>query len=398
MEPKPFLVDSDRSSSALYPLDLKKGLENENWLQEILRKYPEILPVAQFEEIYHPLVPIGRELTIETGAIDNLFISHRGYLVLVETKLWRNPEAKREVLAQAIDYGSAFSRWTYDRLDEAVKNYTKKYESKTMSLFNWVEHRLGPIESDRFFFEETVSKNLRLGRFLTLIVGDRIRQSLIDMLDYVNKYPSLAMDVALVELKCFRWKPEAKWPLLIIPKVVARTEVVERTVVQVNVHTDGSSQFSVEQVKKTDGGKKRVSLTEEAYWELLKKRASESVEKVRSLIDGYRDRLGVTIEPSESAIVARFNIQDSGQQASLFFVDKNALLCVWPDTIYSQLGKAGLDNSLVDDYRTGMVKILDSKGKRNLSAPINNVNLDEFNQELDRFIELIEQAEPVYED
>jgi hypothetical protein len=35
---------------------------------------------------------------------DNLYLSTGGYPVLVETKLWRNPQARREVVSQALDY------------------------------------------------------------------------------------------------------------------------------------------------------------------------------------------------------------------------------------------------------------------------------------------------------
>ena len=206
MESKPFLINDDTSGTELQPIDLVKGINNEAWLQELLRRHPGILPVAQIEQVFSPLVPIGREVTTDTGIIDNLFISHRGYLVLVETKLWRNPEAKREVLAQAIDYSSSLSKWTYDRLNEVVMAYTKRYEFREINLVDWVEQNLGPVELDSYFFEETVAKNLRLGRFLTLIVGDRIRKSLVDILSYVNQYPHLAMDVALVELSCYRLK------------------------------------------------------------------------------------------------------------------------------------------------------------------------------------------------
>ena len=46
-----------------------------------------------------------------------------------------------------------------------------------------------------------MAKNLRLGRFLTMIVGDRIRQSLVGMLNHVSRYPHLATNVALVEMQ-----------------------------------------------------------------------------------------------------------------------------------------------------------------------------------------------------
>lgn len=100
MQEHPFLINNDKSGDRLQPLEGKEFTYSEGWLQELLVKYPEILPVAEIEPIFSPMIPIGREVSTETGIIDNLYISQRGYPILVETKLWRNPEAKREVVAQ----------------------------------------------------------------------------------------------------------------------------------------------------------------------------------------------------------------------------------------------------------------------------------------------------------
>src|SRR5438552_3944587 len=146
MEAFPFIVKKDSSGKRLQSASSDERPYDEAWLQELLRKYPDILPVAEIESVFSPLTPIGREVTTDSGPIDNLFISHRGYLVLVETKLWRNPEARREVVAQAIDYGSSLSKWNYEKLDSSVRVYTKKHEDAEHSLTDWVEKKLGPVE------------------------------------------------------------------------------------------------------------------------------------------------------------------------------------------------------------------------------------------------------------
>ncbi|MDD5371437.1 MAG: hypothetical protein PHQ40_20355 [Anaerolineaceae bacterium] len=214
-------------------------------MQELLRAHPDILPVGENEPVYTPLISIGREVAAGTGSIDNLFISPQGYLVLVETKLWRNPEARREVLAQTIDYASALSRWTYADLDQATRKYTQKYEKTASDLVGWIVKNQGEMDLDRRTFEETVSKNLRLGRILVLLVGDRIRASMVDMLQYVNRYPHLAMNVALVELSCYTLRAGQPWPLLVVPPIVARTEIVERSVVEVTLSPDVPHQVQV---------------------------------------------------------------------------------------------------------------------------------------------------------
>jgi hypothetical protein len=45
-------------------------------------------------------VPICTELNTPAGPIGNFMVTPSGLPVLVECKLWRNPEARREVVSQ----------------------------------------------------------------------------------------------------------------------------------------------------------------------------------------------------------------------------------------------------------------------------------------------------------
>ena len=398
MKTYPYLVKKDATGQRLQPSKSTERIFNEVWLQELLREHPEILPVAEIEPIFHPLIPIGREVTTKTGAIDNLFISHRGYLVLVETKLWRNPEAKREVVAQAIDYGSSLSKWNYNKLDNAVRAYTRKFENSEQGLVEWVEYKCGPVENGHAFFEDIVAKNLRLGRFLTLIVGDRIRTSVVEMLSYINKYPHLATDVALVELNCYQWEPTKNWPLLVVPSIVARTEIVERSVIQVTIESGEAHQVEVRQEKASTKGEpgKKVTLTEEAFWELLMAQAPDEYKAARDLVERYRENESIQIDPTESSLVVRLNIQDTGRQASLFFIDSHARLRTWPTTIGNQLRNAGINRNLIDLYESEMRRILRAgKKRKEFACVISEVNLVDFKSAVDVFIKkiLVEHTE-----
>ncbi len=55
----------------------------------------EILPADQFDELYVPPVPIGREVETSRGPIDNLSVSPDGGITIPETKLWKNPEKRK---------------------------------------------------------------------------------------------------------------------------------------------------------------------------------------------------------------------------------------------------------------------------------------------------------------
>ena len=396
MKALPFLINNDSSGNRLSPIDRSAPIYNEAWLQELLRQHPNILPVSEIESVYSPLAPIGREVSADAGTIDNLFISHRGYLVLVETKLWHNPEAKREVLAQAIDYNSAISKWSFDDVDQVVRAYTRKYETDEVGLAKWVESQFGPLEEGHDYFENIVAKNLRLGRFLTLIVGDNIRQSLVDMMNYVNKYPHLAMDVALVELKCYQWDRKHEWPLLVVPNIVSRTEIVERSVVQVTIEPETPHVLDVRQDKipKTATRTKRVSLTEEDYWELLQSQAPDNYRIAKDLIEYYKTRDQNIVQPKESSIAVYLTLPESGQRISLFFIRTDGVIECWRQTIGEQLVKAGLSTTLLDSLVQDLTPILRNHTKKlSMNFPAKKVDQQAFINAIEKFIESILRAE-----
>ncbi len=177
---------------------------DEGRLQKLIRDNPELLPTDEIESIYSPLIPIGREVPTNVGSIDNLFISPQGYLTIVETKLWRNPEARRKVVGQIIDYAKKVKNWTYSSLEERVRSYNQQYREANLSIFEMLQLELGYIEEENeASFIDSVSENLRQGRFLLLVVGDGIHESVEEMAKFLTQTPQLHFTLALVELQVF---------------------------------------------------------------------------------------------------------------------------------------------------------------------------------------------------
>jgi hypothetical protein len=67
------LVQKDASGNTLQPLDVGQGAYGESWLQELLRQHPDILPVAEVESVFYPLIPIGREVATEMRLFERIF-------------------------------------------------------------------------------------------------------------------------------------------------------------------------------------------------------------------------------------------------------------------------------------------------------------------------------------
>ena len=120
---------------------------NEAWLRDTLFDHPGLLPLKDIDPAYGPLTPLCTELRTEAGPLDIAFINPFGRLTLVECKLWRNPQARREVVAQVLHYAQAISRWSYSDLQRQVSIATGRtgnapYELVKASQPDLVEHDL----------------------------------------------------------------------------------------------------------------------------------------------------------------------------------------------------------------------------------------------------------------
>ncbi len=81
-------------------------------LQDLVHKHPEALPIEEIDPSFSGPVSICRELNTPAGPIDNFLVTPSGLPILVECKLWRNPQARREVVGQVLDYAKELARWT----------------------------------------------------------------------------------------------------------------------------------------------------------------------------------------------------------------------------------------------------------------------------------------------
>lgn len=226
----PYLVeDIGASGRALTPIPVREKSFQEGWLQELLFKHPSILPVDYLDEDYAPLVSIGREI----ASIDNLFVSPGGLLTIVETKLWRNPEAHRTVVAQILDYAKTLTSWTYNRLDQAVSSDLGRRTEESLSIFRAVKKRVHDFDLSEIEFQARVQESLLNGRFALLIVGDRIFPEATQLAEVIQSAPHLQFSLGFIELRCYKLEKDSNWPLVVVPNFIAKTREFTRAVVKV---------------------------------------------------------------------------------------------------------------------------------------------------------------------
>ncbi|MCP5356189.1 MAG: hypothetical protein H6903_13460 [Rhodobacteraceae bacterium] len=190
-------------------------------IQEFVHAHPEALPIAEIDPAFVNPIAICRELGTPAGPIDNFMVTATGMPVLVECKLWRNPQARREVVGQVLDYAKELSRWTSaDIAREAAKRGAP-------SLFERI--RLVAPDTDEAAFHDALSGNLARGRCLLLIVGDGIRDGVEAIFEHLRSQALLHFSFGLVEIPMFELPDGGR---LVVPRVLARTAIDVRRVIE----------------------------------------------------------------------------------------------------------------------------------------------------------------------
>lgn len=249
----------------LKPIPLRERDISEGWLQTLIYANPTVLPAGEVRADAGPLIPIGREVGVQSGRIDCLYISPEGTLTLVETKLWANAEARRQVIAQIIQYAEELTHWTYEDLDRVAMGSTGK------GLWDLVATSVAGLDLDQREFHDAVSQKLEHGDFLLLIVGDGIQRGVEKMAAFLQDTPHLHFTLSLVELKLYRQSRDER--VLVVPSIVARVQEVERAVVRVTYRSEERPRVEVaisDASTEQPGKRKRQKFEEEEFLELFR--------------------------------------------------------------------------------------------------------------------------------
>jgi len=228
----PLYGDMILKSSAVQDFQLASRLQmgfaegrDEAWLRDLLAAHPNLLPIDEVDSSFAPLAPLCTEMRTEAGPVDVALISPTGRLTLVECKLWRNPEARRKVVAQILDYARAISRWTYADLQRQVAAASGRKGNVPFEAAK----ALAP-DLDEAVFVDATARALREGRFLLLIAGDGIREGVSGITDLITRNAALGFSFGLIEVALYGFGEDG---LIIQPRVVAKTETIERLFVRV---------------------------------------------------------------------------------------------------------------------------------------------------------------------
>lgn len=183
---------------------VNKDFDNESLLQDILEKFPEFVALEDLG-VSEPFVVIGREVATPAGYIDVLCIDGEGVLTVIETKLARNPQIRREVVGQVLEYVAQLSKWKAQDVIQVANQYFQSSSdtggtggatlTDLLKSTSEPEEMLSPGD-----VYERIENNLRKGRIKVVIASDAIPETLKDTVNFINSFSNFDIYVLQVQL------------------------------------------------------------------------------------------------------------------------------------------------------------------------------------------------------
>lgn len=189
----------------------KTEYDSEKNLQELLARYPDLLAGEQInpDEPCRWLL-ISREQSVPSADgtrgelyVDHLFVDQAGVPTLIEAKQSGNPELRRSVIGQMLDYASrAVAHWSADRLADRFRERCRQEglddEEELRRLLRTVAAE--PIDAPAFW--RSVETKLRAGELRLIFVAGRIPDELRLVVEFLNAQMQFA-EVLAVEIPQF---------------------------------------------------------------------------------------------------------------------------------------------------------------------------------------------------
>ncbi|WP_138416204.1 hypothetical protein [Sinomonas gamaensis] len=150
----------------------------EQELQDLLLEHPQLVPGVGDGSA------ACRELQLDPGPADLVVLGSDAAIAIVECKLARNPQVRREIVGQLFDYASALWRMQVGRFDEL---WARRVGRSAIADF----------ESQTPGYRQALQQTLDAGSFRLVIAVDAINPALQRMMEYLNSISGNASVIAV---------------------------------------------------------------------------------------------------------------------------------------------------------------------------------------------------------
>lgn len=212
-----FVIDPEKRLTELSRTDY----DSEDLFQTLLGEHPALLRGASGAS--GKLLLVRREAPVPEGedspgrwSLDHLFLDRDGVPVLVEVKRATDTRARREVVAQMLDYAAnGVAYWPTDMIADS---FVRTAENDGADADARLNAFLDGQDAEAFWRQ--VDANLKSGRVRMVFVGDRIPKELKRIVEFLNEQMRPA-EVLAIEIEQFT---AADGLRLLTPRLVGATE------------------------------------------------------------------------------------------------------------------------------------------------------------------------------
>ena len=220
-------------------IDARTAGLNESWFRDAIFDNPELVlspcrAAGQVDE-REAWLPWRTEHNFGSGPVDVLLVSSYGRIGIVETKLSYNPQKRREVVAQILDYALALQGEEFSSLN------------------------LPPLpEDDAAPDIDDLRDGIEAGKFLLIVAGDALDPRALRLSQAVlGRNMTSEWDLAMIDLNVFE-SPADPGGVVIVPELLGTVQAEVRNVVRVAVEGDSQrARVVVEHVTSDDESPRR---------------------------------------------------------------------------------------------------------------------------------------------
>ncbi len=190
-----------------HPIESSR-FDQEAALEGYLEQFPDLIPL-DLAGNPPPNICIGRQVTAGSGAIDLLFMDTTGLVTIVEAKLAKNPELRRKVIGQIVEYASIVCQWSAERLEQKANEYLRRKGSPGdlySALVSLSPHPPGdgpplpPLSKEAL--QSRISSNLGKGIIRLIIAVDELVEPLLATVKFLNA--SSKFDLSVLQVREFQ--------------------------------------------------------------------------------------------------------------------------------------------------------------------------------------------------
>lgn len=198
----------------------RSGFLSEDLFQKLLADHPALLGSSAGDI---PLL-VRREQPVADAedaggrwSLDHLYIDPAGIPILVEVKRATDTRARREVVAQMLDYAANGTQ--YWKIGEVIKSFKDTCLERGQNPEEVIGRFLGEGADPKAFWQ-TVEDNLRQGKVRLLFVADEIPKELRRIVEFLNEQMRPA-EVLAVQLTNYQGEDGSR---TLVPIIIGATE------------------------------------------------------------------------------------------------------------------------------------------------------------------------------